>query len=122
MLKVVVVLRLTRKGRPMSEFTEQILRTPRGVDWHEFAACKGHVQLFFAKKAERPEARARREAKARKLCDACPVSEQCRSWARDNREYGYWGGENEEDRYLLGYRVTAAIGSRTRGGEVARTA
>ena len=122
MLKVFVMLRLTRKGRPMSEFTEQILRTPRGVDWREFAACKGHVQLFFAKKAERPEARARREAKARKLCDACPVSEQCRSWARDNREYGYWGGENEEDRYLLGYRVTAAIGSRTRGGEVARTA
>ncbi len=108
----------------MSEFTdvEQILPTPRGVDWREFAACKGHVQLFFAKKAERPEARARRETKARELCDSCPVFEQCRSWARDNREYGYWGGENEEDRYLLGYRVTAAIGSRTRGGEVAKTA
>ena len=94
---------------------EKILRTPRGVEWRDFAACKGRVTLFFAKKAERPEARARREAKAGKLCDACPVSEQCRDWARTNLEYGYWGGENEEDRYLLGYRVTAAIGSQTRG-------
>jgi WhiB family redox-sensing transcriptional regulator len=100
---------------------EQILTMPRGVDWRQFAACKGQVHLFFAKRAERPEARARREAKANKLCAACPVFAQCRSWARENREYGYWGGENEEERYLLGYRVTAAIGSRTRG-DVARTA
>lgn len=93
---------------------EQILRIPRGVDWRDFAACQGQGTLFFAKKAERPEARARREAKAKKLCDACPVIEQCRASGRTNREYGYWGGENEEDRYLLGYRVTAAIGSQTR--------
>jgi WhiB family redox-sensing transcriptional regulator len=100
---------------PDSTVVEQIARTPRGVDWREFAACKGQVTLFFAKKAERPEARARREAKARRLCDSCPVFEQCRSWAREHREYGYWGGENEEDRYMLGYKVTAPIGSRTRG-------
>ena len=108
----------------MSQFTqvEQIQSTPRGVDWREFAVCKGQTQLFFAKKAERPEARERREAKARKLCDSCPVSGLCRSWARENREYGYWGGENEEERYLLGYRVTAAIGSRTRGVAVAKSA
>ena len=76
--------------------------------------CKGYTRLFFAPVAERPQARDRREAKARVLCNLCPVQDQCREHARRNREYGYWGGENEEDRYLLGYTVTAAIGARTR--------
>ena len=37
---------------------------PRGVDWREYAMCSGRLELFFAKKAERPQARARREARA----------------------------------------------------------
>ena len=82
--------------------------------WQEFAVCKGYTRLFFAPVAERPQARDRREAKARVLCNLCPVQDQCREHARGNREYGYWGGENEEDRYVLGYTVTAAIGARTR--------
>ena len=36
--------------------------------WQEHAACKGRTRLFFPPKAERPQARARREAKAHKLC------------------------------------------------------
>ena len=39
---------------------------------------------------------------------------ECRHWARTNREYGYWAGENEEDRHLLGFRVSAPIGVRVR--------
>jgi WhiB family redox-sensing transcriptional regulator len=38
----------------------------------------------------------------------------CREFARENHEYGYWGGENEEDRHLLGYTVAAPIGIRAR--------
>jgi WhiB family redox-sensing transcriptional regulator len=87
---------------------------PRGVAWQEYSACHGHLELFFGKVAERPQARERREAKARKLCDTCVVRQPCRQFARDNLEYGYWGGENEEDRYLAGYQVTAAIGVRVR--------
>lgn len=83
-------------------------------DWRDQANCKGHLELFFAKKAERPEARARREAKAKRLCDACDVFDPCRAWARKNREYGYWAGENEEDRHLMGFRVSAPIGVRVR--------
>jgi len=83
-------------------------------DWRDAANCHGQLQLFFAKTAERPQARARREAKAKALCDACPVFEQCRQFARENREYGYWAGENEENRHLLGFRVTAPIGVRAR--------
>ena len=82
--------------------------------WQEYAACKGRTRLFFPPKAERPQARARREGKALKLCAACPVHESCRSHARSNHEYGYWGGESEEDRHLAGFTVSAPIGVRAR--------
>jgi WhiB family redox-sensing transcriptional regulator len=87
---------------------------PVAVGWREFAVCKGQTRLFFAPKAERPQARARREAKALRLCAVCPVTEQCRSFARSNREYGYWAGESEEDRHLAGFTVSAPIGVRAR--------
>jgi len=87
---------------------------PRGVDWREFAMCKGRLELFFAKKAERPQARQRREARANLLCAACPVRIPCRNFARENHEYGFWAGENEEDRHLLGFTVAAPIGIRAR--------
>lgn len=87
---------------------------PRGVDWREHAMCKGRTELFFAKKAERPQARDRRETRARQLCTVCPVQVACRTWAREHHEYGFWGGENEEDRHLLGYTVSAPIGIRAR--------
>ncbi len=82
------------------------------IDWTQFANCKGKTYLFFAPKAERPQARARREAKAKSLCDSCMVQEECREFARNNREYGYWGGESEETRHVLGYTVAAPIGIR----------
>ena len=37
---------------------------PDGSDWREHAVCKGRTRLFFPPKAERPQARARREAQA----------------------------------------------------------
>jgi WhiB family transcriptional regulator, redox-sensing transcriptional regulator len=87
---------------------------PPAVDWREFASCKGRTALFFPPKAERPQARARREAKALRLCTSCPVVEPCRAFARTNREYGYWAGESEEDRHLAGFTVSAPIGVRAR--------
>ncbi len=86
------------------------VRSSTSLDWRGQANCRGHLQLFFAKKAERPEARARREAKAKQLCDDCPVFEECRSFARSTRQYGYWAGESELDRHLLGFHLTAPIG------------
>lgn len=82
--------------------------------WRDFAACRGQTILFFPKKAERPQARARREAKAERLCASCPVAEPCRDFARTNREYGYWAGESEEERHLAGFTVAAPIGVRAR--------
>jgi len=90
------------------------LVVPRGVPWQDYANCKGQTELFFAKKAERPQARERREAKANRLCMACPDQVPCRTFARENHEYGFWAGENEEDRHLLGFTVSAPIGIRAR--------
>ncbi len=84
------------------------------ADWRELAACKGRTDLFFPPKAERPQARERREAKAELLCTTCLVAAECRSFARSNREYGYWGGESEEDRHMAGFTVSAPIGVRAR--------
>jgi WhiB family transcriptional regulator, redox-sensing transcriptional regulator len=80
------------------------------VGWQSIAKCAGQTNLFFAPPGERPEARARREAKARQICLVCPVLEPCRAWGRQNREYGFWGGESEEERAAAGYRVDMPVG------------
>ncbi len=84
------------------------------IDWAQFANCKGKTKYFFAPVAERPQARARREAKARQLCDGCVVKDTCREYARQHREYGLWGGESEEERHLAGFTLAAPIGLRAR--------
>jgi WhiB family redox-sensing transcriptional regulator len=76
--------------------------------WMADGSCRGHTDLFFAPHAERPQARLRREAKARLLCQGCPSLDPCRTWAREQREYGFWGGESEEERFRAGYSVTVA--------------
>jgi WhiB family redox-sensing transcriptional regulator len=48
------------------------------------------------------------------LCDACTVQSICKEYARNNHEYGFWGGENEEQRHMAGYTVAAPIGIRAR--------
>jgi len=89
------------------------IRGPIGdVDWTQFANCKGKTHLFFAPKAERPQARARREAKARSVCNTCVVQATCKEFARVNREYGLWGGESEEERHLAGFTIAAPVGLR----------
>lgn len=79
-------------------------------DWPQLAQCKGHANLFFGRRAERPQARVRREVKAHSLCVICPVQQQCRAFARDNHEYGYWGDENEETRHTAGFALSSPIG------------
>jgi WhiB family redox-sensing transcriptional regulator len=84
------------------------------LDWTDHGACLGQTQLFFAPHAERPQARARREAAARQVCLQCAVLEECRSYARRNYEYGFWGGESEDERMAAGFAVPDPAGSRSR--------
>lgn len=85
-----------------------------GEHWSDHAVCKGRTNLFFPPRAERPQARARREAQARLLCSICPVQVPCREFARTHHEYGFWGGESEDERHEAGYRLIAPIGVRAR--------
>lgn len=93
-----------------SHLDEIEFETTLAENWRDHARCHGQMRLFFARKAERPEARERREAKARRLCDTCPVADICREWGRLHHEYGFWGGESEEDRHRAGYTLSAPIG------------
>lgn len=55
--------------------------------------------FFFHPDGERGPARARREAKAKAICQACPVLKMCREHALEVHEpYGIWGGLSESER------------------------
>lgn len=94
----------------------EILITREATDdeWMRRAACKGLTHLFFPSPAERPQARERREASARQVCAACPVQATCQDYAREHHEYGFWGGESEDERHAAGFRLIAPIGVRAR--------
>jgi WhiB family redox-sensing transcriptional regulator len=82
--------------------------------WMNSAACKGLTHLFFPLPAESPQARDRREAAAKSVCASCTVNATCREFARTNHEYGFWGGESEDERHAAGFRLIAPIGVRAR--------
>jgi WhiB family transcriptional regulator, redox-sensing transcriptional regulator len=82
--------------------------------WMGEASCKGLTHLFFPPPAERPQARDRREATAREVCGSCPVNSNCQQFARTHHEYGFWGGESEDERHAAGFRLIAPIGVRAR--------
>ena len=82
--------------------------------WMKQGLCAGESDLFFAPFAERPEARVRRESRARALCS---VLERCRDYARANRELGFWGGESESERAEAGFAPTTPIVGRRRVAE-----
>ncbi|CAN5624440.1 N/A [soil metagenome] len=93
---------------------EVIVREALAEEWVHDAACRGLSHLFFPASAERPQARERREEMARSVCAGCAVQEECRDFARTNHEYGFWGGESEEERHAAGFRLIAPIGVRAR--------
>ncbi len=98
----------------MSAIETSVERMRTDDDWMRDGACKGLTHLFFPPAAERPQARERREAAARQVCATCPVQNSCLDFARRNHEYGYWGGESEDERHAAGYRLIAPIGIRAR--------
>jgi len=79
------------------------------LSWHENAACKGKLHIFYGPYNERTVAKIKRETIARSICATCPVLEPCRKHARENPEYGFWGGESEEERYESGTRILNPI-------------
>ena len=81
------------------------------LGWTSEASCHGQSSLFFAPPGERPEARAVRESqRTLRVSLAATCSLECRDWAREHREYGFWGAESEEERAAAGYRVDMPVG------------
>lgn len=72
-------------------------------DWQQEGSCRGvDSSAFFHPDGERGPARARRIEKAKAICQACPVLEQCRQHALTVHEpYGVWGGMGEDERRAL---------------------
>lgn len=82
--------------------------TLRGVvidrpDWWQRAACTGgNTKPWFPGRgvAEEP---------AKRICDGCPVADQCLAYAlADPRLHGIWGGTNETERDLIRARRRTA--------------
>lgn len=95
---------------------EHVVRDSAANRWMRQAACRGLSHVFFPTPAERPQARDRREATAASICAGCRVQVDCRQFARDQHEYGFWGGESEDERHAAGYRLIAPIGVRAQAG------
>jgi WhiB family transcriptional regulator, redox-sensing transcriptional regulator len=88
------------------------LRQFEETPWKRQAACREESPfLFFPPAGERPEARRWREQGARQVCAGCAVLDECRDFARRNREYGFWGGEGEEERAAIGCAPDMPIGN-----------
>jgi WhiB family redox-sensing transcriptional regulator len=95
--------------RPSQTEVIELLASIFSNEWMTRAACRGRPDLFFGPHGERPQTRARREARARLVCTSCPVLRECRTHAHTMPEYGVWAGESEDDRAALGFDVPASL-------------
>ncbi|WP_373429209.1 WhiB family transcriptional regulator [Streptomyces sp. V4I23] len=62
----------------------------------------------------------RRPASAVALCHGCPVTSECRQWAREHGEFGIWGGETDDERKAVRYRSRAKGAARSKPQPVRR--
>jgi WhiB family redox-sensing transcriptional regulator len=65
--------------------------------WYKDAACKGHENQddFF------PE-RGSSTVIAKRICNGCPVREECLEYAVERKErFGIWGGKSERERRAI---------------------
>lgn len=101
-----------------------ISRRLTNQDWMSQVACTGQTQHFFPPHGEQADARERREAIARTICQACEVRIDCRDYAREHREQGFWGGENDDQRMDIRRKARARnlLASSAHGNDIAMEA
>ncbi|MGH2748509.1 MAG: WhiB family transcriptional regulator [Actinomycetota bacterium] len=81
------------------------------LNWQERAACRDYDNtLFFGPDQGEPELEKQaREARAKAVCQRCPVSEPCLEFAIEtNQKYGIWGGLTDKERASLKRRRARA--------------
>ena len=92
-------LRARAKGIDITEKPSDEYRLYEPETWIQRAACAGLPSSMFFPDPRRnnvPDSRARR------ICQTCPVVDECLTSALKNREkYGFWGGVPERRRRTL---------------------
>lgn len=70
------------------------------LHWQGQGKCVGEdPEIFFLPHNARMSIKRERVARAKKICDGCPVIEQCLEFALSmSEEYGVWGGMSEDER------------------------
>jgi WhiB family transcriptional regulator, redox-sensing transcriptional regulator len=78
-----------------------VMSYPKQDAWEARGACKhSDPELFFPVTARGPALR--QLAKAKKVCERCPVRAQCLEYAlQSGQSFGVWGGASEEERRLM---------------------
>ena len=72
-------------------------RDTEGMDWRNYAACRGvDPDLFFPLGTSGASLLQIEEAK--QICRTCPVCRPCLQWALESGDAGVWGGTTEDDR------------------------
>lgn len=85
-------------------------------EWHEHGQCRDMDQSIFygdedrtGKARHHPNLTVDEVARARRVCNACPVQMQCLEWSIVNREeFGIWGGSTagQRKRWIKEYEAT----------------
>lgn len=61
-------------------------------EWHQDAACRGMVDVFFAERHDMAATK-----KAKEVCARCPVFNECRDYITENNERaGVWAGQSAD--------------------------
>ncbi|MEH3034712.1 MAG: WhiB family transcriptional regulator [Aeromicrobium erythreum] len=95
----------------MASISRLPLPIQESYEWQYRGACRTtEPETFFSPESERGPRRRAREARAKALCDVCPVKRECLEHALAVQEpYGVWGGLNATERgHLLAARRNAA--------------
>jgi WhiB family redox-sensing transcriptional regulator len=73
------------------------------------ASCRGTTDLFFPPDRERPKAERERVARARAVCDGCPVHSDCRAFALSQPDTlaGIWAGTSQRQRKRIRRQLLA---------------
>jgi WhiB family redox-sensing transcriptional regulator len=93
----------TRTARRNSRSVYRLTNTSK--DWRERAACiNQNPELFFPTGITGTALLQLEQAK--RVCESCPVREDCLRWAMElGQDYGVWGGVSEEERRSLKRRA-----------------
>lgn len=90
-------------------------------DWVHDAACAPHPKEWWFPDGDRRTIW-HQSARAKTICNTCPVREECLAYAIENDErYGIWGGTSQRERRRLRQAVvrTGTITPRSEEGKTA---